>query len=256
VKAAFVTGFFSPVKKALEVEFAREFDCEALVFLGKVSPHQAFDLKTFKSRFFQVAKAGDRDPILVIAAKVRGLEWINDSVAAIVESARAQSNNKEIRLLFFEDAQNPDPITAALHEFDLSGAPELSAVAEVKLLAHTKGQKVLCVRGDKQSSFEDALRRAGFQFERYEDHFVEIGLAYGSNVSKVLKSYAKQHAYLLYAWGALKYLDPSVKSKWKSLHQGDTPAAAVTRFKQAVLGSCTPAKEADCNSPGECKTRR
>ena len=97
-----------------------------------------------------------------------------------------------------------------------------------------------CIVGTNQSSFEDALRRAGLQFERYEDHFVEVSLAYSSNVSQALKTYAKQYACLLYAWGALKYLDPSVKSKWKSLHQGETPAAAVARFKQAVLGHVRP----------------
>ena len=242
MKVAFVTGFFSPVKNGLEAEFAAELSRGALVFLGKASPHQAFDLKIFKSRFFQVAKGGDRDPILVIAAKVRGLEWVNDSLAAIVESARAQSNGKEIRLLVFDDTQNPDPIIGALHDFDLSDSHEQGGVTEDKLLTYTHGQKVLCVRSDNQSTFEDALRRAGLQFDRFEDHFVEVSLAYSSNVSQALKSYAKQHACLLYAWGALKYLDPSVKSKWKSLHQGETPAAAVARFKQAVLGPCARAE--------------
>lgn len=241
MKAAFVVGFFSPVEKALQSEFGKELGSGALVFLGKPSLYQAIDLKGFKSRFFKVAKGGDRDPVLVIAARVRDprLDWINDSLAAIVESAREQSNGKAIHLSFFDDLQNPDPVVGALHEFELSDSDQSCAVTEVKLLTYTKGLKVLCVRGQMQPSFEDALRRAGLQFEGYEVHFVEVTLAYNSNVTQVLKNYAKQHACLLYAWGGLKYLDPSVKGKWKTLHQGETPAAAVARFKQAVLGSCT-----------------
>jgi hypothetical protein len=39
----------------------------------------------------------------------------------------------------------------------------------------------------------------------------------------------------IYARGALRYAEPSGKSKRKSPHQGETSAAAVARFKQAVL---------------------
>lgn len=234
MKVAFVVGFFSPVEKALSVEFKKELDSRVLVFLGKPSPHQPFNFHAFKSHFFQAASLNDPDPILVIAADMRGLDWVRNSLEGIVGSGR--SRGREVQLLFFADAQDADPVVDALHEFQLSGVPEDRVVSESMLMAYTKGQKIVCVRGQNQSSFEDALRRANFQFGRFEDHFLEIDLAYGPNVGETVTGYSKRHACLIYAWGELRYLQPATKRKWADPHEGKTPASAVARFKQAVLG--------------------
>jgi hypothetical protein len=229
-------GFFSPVEKALRVEFEKEFDSGVLVFLGTASPRHTFNFHKFKSQFFQAASLSDPDPVLVIAADMRGLDWVKKDLSGIVEAGRERG--KDVQLVFFADAQAAAPVADALREFGLSGSPEDRAVSAPMLLKHTKGEIVLCVRGEQQPTFEDALRRANFRFARFEDHFREIALPYGPNVGKILSENSKRCGYLLYAWGELKYMQPSVTARWKAHQQGDTPAAAVVRFKQAIVGQC------------------
>ena len=138
-----------------------------------------------------------------------------------------------------DDTQNPEPVVSALIEFGLGSdaGSSTTPVPESALQAYTKGSKVVCVRGAGQSTFQEALRRANFQFQRFEDYFEEVELPYNSNVNNTVKKFAKRYGCLLYAWGVLKYLQPPIKKKWSSFHEGETPAAVVVRFKQAVLGS-------------------
>jgi hypothetical protein len=230
-----VVGFFSPVEDALKVEFQPELDSGALVFLGKSSPQQAFDIHKFKSKFFHLCSTNDPDPILVIAAEVRGLEWAIQSLIGIVDSGRLRG--REIVLQFFANAQDANRVVDALLEFQLRHAPGDANVSEATLRNHGNGKRVFCVRSQGQAGFEEVLRRAGFQFARFEEHFVELDLAYGPNVARTVATHAPHHDTLLYAWGELKYMQPADKRKWKAVHQGQTPAAAAARFKQAVLGS-------------------
>jgi hypothetical protein len=240
VRVAFVVGFFNSLEEALQPEFQREFDNGRLVFLPIPSPRHPFDFKKFKSQFFDAASRDDQDPILVVATDMRNAElaWVRGSLEGIVDSARSRSNSRPIEgPLFLRDAQNAEPVADALRKFKLGDQVEEEAVSEAMLQAHVNGGKAFCVRGRKQSCFEDALRRANIQFGRFEDYFVEVDLPYGSNVGQTLKERAKQHSFLLYAWGELKYMQPSDKDKWSAVHQGQTPADAVARFKQAVIGT-------------------
>lgn len=241
MKVAFVVGFYSPVEASLVAQFESELDSGSLVFLGKASPYHAFDVKQFMSEFLRRAGEVDADPMLVVAPDLSSdpnLQWVHFRLQEVVGSAGARAGNRESRLVLCADAQNSAPVISELLEFGLGLTADASAsVTESSLVEYTKGRKVLCVRGKGQPTFEDALRRASFQFTCFEDHFVEVELPYTCNANNTVKKFARQYSCLLYAWGVLKYLQPPIRKKWNALCEGETPAAAVTRFKQAVLGS-------------------
>jgi hypothetical protein len=245
VKVAFVVGFFNPVEAALKDAFEEDLDGGTLICVSKTSSRYAFDVNKFKSQFFQKAAASDVESILVIAADLRGQEWLTANLQQMVDAARARSGGKNIQLELQKDAQNPTPVIDSINQYGLAKSGECAGgeVSELELMAYTHSKKVLCVRGKNQSGFEDALRRANFKFTNFENHFVELELSYGSNVGQTLKDSAKHHICLLYAWGELKYLQPATKSKWQNLHQGENPAAAVARFKQAVQSNASQKKK-------------
>ena len=245
MKVAFVVGFFNPVESALQDAFEEQLDGGTLICISKTSSRYAFDVNKFKSQFFQKAVASDVDSILVVAADLRGQEWLTANLQQMVDAARDRSGGKNIQLVLLKDAQNPAPVMDSIHGYGLVASADYAGgeVSESQLIAYTGSKKVLCVRGKNQSGFEDALRRGNFQFTNFEDHFVELALSYGSNTGQTLKDSAKHHICLLYAWGELKYLQPATKSRWENLHQGENPAAAVARFKQAVQGGASKQKK-------------
>lgn len=238
MRIAFVVGFFNTLETPLRDEFQREFDNGMLVFLGISSPRHPFNLGIFKSQLLDAAGRDDRDPMLVIAADMRNRElaWVRGNLEGIVEAAQSRGRHRGITLMFLRDAQNVEPVAKAIHEFKLGEPIEGNTVSEEMLRSHLNGSTIVCLRGKKQPSYKDALRRANFEFQRFEDYFVELELDYGSNVGRAVKARADKHGCLLYAWGKLKYLDPTIKDGWRTVHEGQTPAAAVARFKQAVLG--------------------
>jgi hypothetical protein len=241
VKVAFVVGFYSPVETALAERFKSELDTGSVVFLGKGSPHHAFDVKQFMARFLQKADEADPDPILVVAPDLSNdpnLQWVHFRLQEVVGSCESRDGNRESLLELCADTQNPEPVVSKLTKFGLGLASDARAVVpESSLQAYTRAGKIVCVRGAGQSTYEDALRRANFQFTRFEDYFEEVELSYSSNANNTVKKLAKKYSCLLYAWGVLKYLQPPIKKKWERHHEGETPAAAVSRLKQAVLGS-------------------
>jgi hypothetical protein len=176
--------------------------------------------------------------ILVVASDLRAEARFNHDLKQMIEAQRVRSG-RDIRLVFHKDAQDPAPVFESLEEFGFSTGEESSAedISESTLRAHRGGKKILCIRGPNQSAYEDTLRRANFKFERFEDHFVEMILPYSSNNGHTLTQSAKSHSCLIYAWGELKYLQPTVADKWQNLHQGKNPSAAIARFKQSVRGS-------------------
>jgi hypothetical protein len=245
VKVAFVVGFFNSLETSLRVEFKQEIDTGRLVFFNTPSPRYSFSFPKFKGQFFDVAMRNDQDTVYVLAADMRHAElsWVRGNLEGIVDSARAREDCRPIELTFFENAQDFEAIAEALRQCQLAGPIANHPVDEESLRKHMNGQKTLCVRGMKQGSFEDALRRANIQFKSFGDHFEEMPLSYGSNVGKTLREAAKRYGCLLYAWGELKYVQPALKDKWGAFHQGKTPADAVARFKQAVLGAALPEDE-------------
>jgi hypothetical protein len=245
VKVAFVVGFFNPVKRKLETLYKDELNRHTLQFLGKESPYQAFDLPAFKARFFELAGNDSPDPILVLAAETRGFEWVTSQLEGAVNGGRSRAGDrKQIHLDLFQDAQNADPVLEALKQFwlEAGSADEVAKeITESELRAYLRGKRALCARGLNQTGFEEALRRANLRFSRFDEYFAELPLAYGSNVTQTLKNAASSYSCLLYAWGELRYLAHPAKKNWKVLFQGDAPAAAVARFKKAVLRSASSA---------------
>lgn len=235
MKVAFVVGFFNTVEDALRSEMKERVDAKSIVCVPKRSSQYPFDLNRFKWLLSQELKSSDDEPILVVASDLRAEERFNHDLKQIIEAQRIRSG-RDIRRVTHKDAQDPAPVFESLEEFGFSTSEESSAeeISESTLTAHRGGKKILCVRGPNQSAYEDTLRRANFKFERFEDHFEEMVLPYSSNNGHTLKQSAKSHSCLIYAWGELKYLQPTVADKWQNLHQGKNPAAAIGRFKQSV----------------------
>jgi hypothetical protein len=247
VKVAFVVGFFSAIDKSLCAEFEQDVGAGRVVFFHTVSEQRSFNFPQFKSLFFEVVTRDDPDPVYVFAAEMRhpALAWVRRNLQGIVNSARGRDKCRAIELVFFSNAQDAEPVADSIRECHLAGEPETRVVEEELLRRHANGVKILCIRGEQQSSFEEALRRADIQFENFSDHFDEVPLPYGSNVGRTVKQSARSYNCLLYAYGELKYVQPAIKDKWKAFHQGKTPAAAVARFKEAVLGSSKPPNQQD-----------
>lgn len=234
--AAFVLGFFSPVGKALEQKYAGALKARSVAFIGKNTPQQAFDLKRFKSEFFSRIADGSNDPILVLAAETRGLEWVKMQLEQIVQAGTDRAGARPISLRFFHDAQDPNPIVDLIDTFLPAPAAEgaQAETSETALRRFRGSGRILCVRGNNQTGYEEALRRANIRFGTFDDHFEEMPLTYGSNIGNVIRNAASHYVGLLYAWGELKYLQPKIKKHWSVLFQGDTPAAVVARFRQAL----------------------
>jgi hypothetical protein len=251
VKVAFVVGFFSSVETTLRAEFKHEFEGGRLVCFNTPSPRYSFSFPKFKGHFFEIASRDDNDPVYVFAVDMRNAEllWVRPNLEGVIDSARSRENCRPIHLVFFENAQDSEAVADALRGCQLGGPVENHHVEESALKAYMNGQKALCIRSPQQTPFEEILRRANIQFEKFEDYFEEVELKYGSNVGKILKDCAKRYRCLIYVWGELKYMQPSIKDKWQAVHQGKTPASAVARFKEALRG---PSKEASESSPLDC----
>ena len=239
MKAAFVVGFYDPVSKALDLDFKSDLDATKLFVFPKSSSHHAFDLSAFKAELLQRSEPS----ILIVSAdfsRAQGFEWLSANVQGLRDAA-AERGPKEVKIVLCGDTQNPAPVVAALREFGLGGPSRPGdVVPEHILTAFRGGGRVLCVRGKDQAEFEEALRRANFEFQNFATHFVEVVLPYGSNVGNTVKRLSKQHSCLIYAWGVLKYLPPAIKAKWGRFYTGESPATAVNWFKQAVLKPDTP----------------
>jgi hypothetical protein len=242
VKVAFVVGFDNSVKAELRAKFDKELAGGSLVFFAKLSSRYSFDLPSFKSQFLKLAGESGIDPILVVAADLRsvpGLEWVHPYLEQIIGEGRSRCGSRIIDVAFCDDFQNPAPIIDTLDEFQLAVLVGGSiTITQAMLSDYANGRKILCVRGNNQPCFEDALRRANIQFGNFDDYFAEMALSHTSNVSNTVKKVSKQYRCLLYSYEVLRYLHPAVKAVWSNnLYQGRTPASAVAWFKQAVQGS-------------------
>jgi hypothetical protein len=236
---AFVVGFFSSVEDALRTEFDVLIETGTIVCVGKKSSAYPFDLKRFKGHLAQcIAVGGPDDPIIVIASDLRSEQRFNNDLKHLIDAQKVRSG-REIRLEFHKDAQDAGAVIDSLETFGITGCADPcqeSEISDAALTTYRHGKKILCVRGANQSEYEDVFRRANFKFARFDEHFLEMELAYSSNNGSTLKQSAKAHSCLIYAYGELKYLQPSVADKWINVHQGKNPSAAVARFKQAVQG--------------------
>jgi hypothetical protein len=170
---------------------------------------------------------------------VPGLEWVHHYLEQIIDEARSRSGLRPIDASFLGDFQNSAPVIDTLHEFQLTvRIADTIAITEATLSNYANGHQILCVRGNNQPCFEDALRRANIQFGCFDKYFMEMALSHTSNVSNTVKKVSKQYRCLLYSYEVLRYLHPAVKTAWgNNLYQGRTPASAVAWFKQALQGS-------------------
>lgn len=234
MKVAFVVGFFEPVKKTLS-DFRDQIEGGSLVWIPQKYWCGEADLNKFSSHFYDRLHAGATE-ILVLLAVLRKKEWVEYHIQSMIEKGRQRSPKATIELIVERNAQNAGFVLEKISAFGLASVGEISTEL---LRTRLATGKVLCVHEDGRTGFKDALRRAGFPEETWEEFFCELTVSAGknSNLIKVLKQRASQFSHLLYAWKGLRSLPPNIKQRYTGAAcEAETTTMAVALFKKWLKG--------------------
>ena len=93
MKVAFVLGFFDPVEDMIRSKFASETDAGSLICIGRRS-HKNLQINVCKSRLNQTLADGTDDPVLILYARFRGQEWVENALTKIIEGERERHRRK------------------------------------------------------------------------------------------------------------------------------------------------------------------
>lgn len=115
MKVAFVAGFFTPVLKSLEANFAGELKSHSLIWVPQIL-HGTADPGKLKQSFFDRLARGATD-ILILLVVLRGHEYVVDVAEAIVAEGRSRTPDTNIQICYFKDARSPQPVLDAIREF-------------------------------------------------------------------------------------------------------------------------------------------
>jgi hypothetical protein len=232
VKIAFVAGFFDPVKKALEEEpYSGHQSNGSLIWIRQKAMNREVNLHEFSSRFFDRVKQADS--VLTLLAILRGREWAEASVQAIITRAKEGMPDLSCEMLTFRNAGDRSGVLKAIDAFGLASP---SSIGRDKVRAKVSEEKVLCVSLEGKTSILDALRRAGFEAETVQAHFYEerIDGARNSGLMEHLALRAGQYRHLLYAWDGLRTLKPEVGRKFTTCCEAPNAAKVVQLFKKWI----------------------
>lgn len=152
MKVAFVVGFFDPIESTLRAEFSSELEDGALIWIRGRGVRRPLNLESFKGPFCQVLADGTDDPILLLYARLRGFDYVEYSLKAIIDS---NSAGRQVDFLGIEDLQDSERLIRELTQFGLSVRTEI--VTETMLCKLLGGSKVLCVRAERQANFKKTL---------------------------------------------------------------------------------------------------
>jgi hypothetical protein len=235
LKAAFIAGFYEPVRKALTDRFPKQMEVSSLVWIKQVAPNREADLGMFGSQLAHKLTNGARK-ILVMVAVLAGKGWVEETVRAIVAEQKEIHPNIEIELCFEQKAADAALVVQKVADFNL---PEPSEVSVALLRSKLAGEQVLCVVMDGQCGFPEALSRAGFPPECIcEEFFVDMVISCGknSNLMDLLYKKADQYRHILYAWTGLRHMPGTVKKRYTgAMFVGPTAKDAVSLLKRWLL---------------------
>jgi hypothetical protein len=236
VRIVFVAGFFDPVLKALQATFPDQLKAGGgIVWIRQAAIGRELNINEFKSRFFDKLAQGAKQ-VLILMAALRGREWAEETVKQIVAGAKDAYPEVEIELRTEKNAQAIDVVLREIGGFGLAKPPEISLE---QIAAKLGNKKVLCVGLDGRPGFEQSLERAGFPREAFGMYFEELRVAGGknSNLIELLDGKSKSFDHLLYAWGGLRTLPPSVKKNYCGQRcEAGSSFEAVLLFKRWILG--------------------
>ena len=232
MKLAFVAGFFDPVKKALDEVYSEHQKNGSLIWIRQKGMNREVNLGEFSEQFFDRVKSANS--VLVLLTVLRGREWVESSVRAMIEKAKSENDALQCELKVFSNAGDRKGVVEALENFELP-SPDFVQVTTIR--QRIPEGKILCVSLEGKTKIVDALGRAGFTEEAIEECFLEerIEGARNSNLMEHLSSRSKQHSHLLYAWEGLRTLKPEVKDKFEKCYEGQSAAVIAAMFKKWVM---------------------
>lgn len=235
MKVAFVAGFFEPVRRALHERFAKQLEVSSLIWIQQVGAGRELDLGMLGSELHRQLANGAKQ-VLVLVALLRGKEWVEHSVRAIITQAKSQySGDIDIELSFERTAASAELVLERIVAFTL---PEPSEVSVELLRRRLAGEKVLCVVLDGRTGFCESMCRAGFPQEALDEFFVEMVVPGGrnSNLMDNLYHKADTHRHILYAWMGLRHMPSKVKKRYTgAMFIGPTTKDVVSLFKRWLL---------------------
>jgi len=235
LKVALVAGFFEPVRQALQKGFAKQLEVSSLVWIRQIGVGREPNLGILASELHRQIANGAKQ-VLVLVALLRGKEWVEHSVRAIIADAQAQcSSDVDVEVSFEQSATSANLVLEKITAFDL---PEPSEVSADLLRRRLAGHKVLCVVLDGCTGFRESMCRAGFPQETFDEFFVEMVVPGGknSNLMDILHHKADTYRNILYAWTGLRHMPSKVKRRYTgAMFIGPTAKDVVNLFMRWLL---------------------
>ncbi len=229
MKKALIAGFFDVIEDPVRRDFGGAIDRGDIVIVrGRTDPRRGLNIELVKQAVGQLLTGGCTEVLVVLGESA---SWVQDAVLAILTP---YSDRCQIELEVLKDLQDAPGIIRRLSEFGLTAqSPDADSAL---LMKQIEGQRVFCVRAEKQPSFERTLVRLGFVFSPVQ--FVEEAVepSRNSNLIQALGNKAEHFDWLLYAWSGLRTLPADVKRKFGSRGlEADSPMKVCSMFKRRLL---------------------
>jgi hypothetical protein len=231
VKTVFVVGFFNSVFEKLKENYATELECGTIIWVRQTGAHGPINVREFKERFNDRMASGSSD-LLILLASLRGCEYSVADVQSIISAGERRWPGHSLATQVYDDPGNARGVARRISDFGIpeTGPRQIDLVFLQKRLA---GRKILCVRETNHTSFERALRRAGFPAGAWNVVFEEetVGSGKLSTFISTLKDRSESYGRILYAWHGLKYLADRSRLKCPIDQSGDVKGV-IDRFKE------------------------
>jgi len=237
VGTIFVVGFYDPVQSDLERNYNQHLELGEIIWVPQVRRGGGADLVRLASLLFQKLAEGC-DNARVILGRRSGEEWMEASMEALAKQVRERYANTAFSYCLTKRLGDSKPVLDEIEMFGLSTIATIGAIGMNQLTERLNGNKVLCVRRRSRPNFQDALRRAGFCEESWENVFVQETIEPGrhSSMMEDFEAWSNSYRFLLYAWDGLRTLKPEVKSRFAGkAYEAPTPSKVIEPFKRWIL---------------------
>jgi hypothetical protein len=229
VKKAFVLGFYENVQSFLSQELGAQIGISILWF-GKKSSHEPFQIDRFRSHFQQELKNPSPDECFVILAHLTREAWVLEAVKGIVGATHA------VQIQAINNLEDSAWLAATLRNLGFGQQGDQLDFGAISRYFCESDWKCLCVRPQFQTSYLEGLQRAGFP-EESMSHFIERIEEHNSKtVQRVLRE-AQAYSGLMYAHKGLKYMPPSARAelRTKRFHEDTTTVRVIDKLRLAIL---------------------
>jgi hypothetical protein len=235
LQAVFVVGFHEPVRTEIERHFADRIEDKSIIWIAQVPPKNYPDFDGLSNEYFLKVDTGTRST-LVLTAIQRGREWLEQSIAGIIESAKESYPDVECEFINHANPGDAGWVIDSIADFNL--APINGTISECQVRSRIGDGKVFCASKHGCTSFLSALERAGFSAEAIASCFTEqrIGGGKNSSLMQQFEAKAKQYGHMLYAWGDLRTSTPKVRDAFIKFYEARNAASTVELFRKWIMG--------------------